>query len=736
MAQLIATTDLESIKLLCRQGSIEKSYAEKYEFLKKYFQPETYKLFARPEFRSNKKVNWYTELEGKIYPFSKADEVIDSFMNFIENQITNLYTLAINSVQDLEEKKHIISELDRLLTIQNIDDVYLVISDDNTRSLCITNWCQDEKKQVNPIAGLFNPKAVNVILTIKRGIEPVADYEIWISIGDEEFKYVTNEHGRIELPNLELLSQFTVIQKSEGKIIKKQTFVVDRQMFEFSLRSERGAKVQIKAIDRQDQPLANIKLEVEVNGKKEEFSTDNQGVIVLGEVDYGSQITVEQKISEARKITKTFVFDKGTPLPLIFKGDKSIGSYLVIKVLDSNNQPFANAEIEILLGERKIIKTTNKEGIMVISDLVPTEKLVVRHLVNGRPVSQRTIEYNKDESEIIFRSHVAQRILKNVSIRLMESKEYPIMNLSVKLVTDSDWQFSVTDQRGYALFEDVDCNANPRIEFTFRRKTYTFPIECKEQTNFEFTLSGKKKVVVKKTLWYLIILGVIIILGAIGALLLKTRSATKAKEETSALLDTIQQQLVEKKFEPYHSRVYVLNAHDRFPVEDVTVYLLTDSLQHELRYDSGYFVVDVHSDKQMDFELYIGKKDTVRKSFVPRESDTIWVKKSDLKIAHDTTCGISLYQRGVHTYIQTFRFPSKRERVHFRFRKMFHSDLVRVYVGPKEKISPERLVYQMKVFSDTARFIINLPYPDSLITFEIEAGEPNFPAWTLSVPCK
>ncbi len=736
MAQLIATTDVEKVKLLCRKGTIEKSYNEKYEFLKKHFGPEAYKIFALPELKPNKKIHWYTEFEGKIYPFSKADEIVDNFINFLENQVTNLYTIAINSYNKLEEKRRVVEELDKLLTIQSIDDVYLIVSDDNTRSICITNWCQNEKNQVNPIAGLFDPKAINVVLTVKRGTEPVPDYQIWIKYDDEEKKYVTDSEGQVRLDNMKLLSQFTVIQRVDGNVAKRQDYVVDRQMFEFDLGSEKSAKVQIKAEDRSGKPLSNIRLTITIDDKTQEFSTDNQGIVNIGEVNYGSEITVEQKISDVRRIIKTYRFDRNTDLPIIFRGDKGVGSYLIIKLLDANNKPFSDAEVEVWMGDRRIVKTTNKEGIVVINDLVPTETIVVRHLVDGKPVSQKTIEYNEDQSEIIFRSHVAQKILKNITIRLLETKEKPIMNLSVKLVTGSDWQHSVTDHNGYTIFEKVDCNDNPHIEFVHRRRSYSFTIDCNEESNFEFVLSNKKKVAIKKTFWYLLVAALLVILGVLAFVLSRPRNISP-KEQTEALIDSINEQITVNKFTPYRSRVYVLYSHNRFPVENVIVYQITDSMQqNELRYDSGYFEVDVKDKNPMSFEIFIGHTDTIHKRFVPEEQDTIWVKLKDLKIAPDTACGVSLYQRGVHTYVQTFRFPHKVGNVHFRFRKMFHSDLVRVYVGPKDSINPQRLVKEMRVFSDTGRYRINLPYPDSLVTFEIEAGEPNFPAWSLTLFCK
>ncbi len=736
MAQLIATTNIDSVRLICLKGTIGESYKRKYVFLKRHFGTDAYRLFARPEFKSNEKINWYTDFEGKIYSFSKAQDVVEDFQKLIEHQITNLYTIAINLYGSIDKKREIVSELDNLLTIQSIDDIYLIISDDNTRNICITNWCQGEKKQVNPVAGLFNPKAVNVTLTVRRGKESVGDYKVWIKIDDETRVYVTDKEGKIVLEDIELLSSFTVIQKSEDHVINTQTFVVDRQSFFFDLRLEKSGKVQLKAVDHNNKPLSNIKLEIAINGKQKEYSTDNQGVIELGEIEFGSEITVEQKVTGTRKIVKTYVVNQDTQLPIIFRGDKGKGNYLVIKVLDANGQPFVNAQIEVWMGDRRIKKETNKDGILVINDLLPTETIIVKHLVDGRPVSQKTIEYDRERFEIVFRSHVAQKVLKDITIKLRETQEQPIMNLSVKLATGSDWQHCVTDANGYAFFEKVDCNDNPRIEFIFRRKNYSFDLDCTEQTNFEFVLSQKKKMVIKKSLLYLLILSVFLVLGAVVFLLYKPAEMETHKQQKQAEVDTAKVQQPLPKFKPYKAKVYVLYSHDRFPVNDVTVYLKTDTLEHELRYDSGYFAVDVKDRTPKSFDIFIGNKDTIHKRFVPARTDTIWVKIKDLKIANDTGCGVRIYEHSVHTYIQTFRYPHKVSKIHFRFNKMFHSDFLRIYEGPKETIGPQKVVKEMRIFSDTARYIINLPYPDSLVTFEIEAGEPNFPAWKLTLLCK
>ena len=737
MAQLIATTDIKHIKLLCHSQNIENSYKQKYGLLKKYFKPEVYKLFAYPKFKANKKINWYTETQGIIYPFVKADEVLDNVIAFLENKIVNLYTLAINTVESYEDKEKIIEELDRLLTINSIDDIYIIVSGNNSRELCIINWCQNKKGDINPIAGIFNPKTLNVTVRVRRQNEPVSDYKIWVRINNKEEEYITDKNGQITIENLELLSKFTIIQKFEDKIIQEKTYIVEKQNFEFELLQGKTIDLQIKAVDDRGFPLSKVKLDIILNKKSIEVDTDANGFVGLGEVSLGTEITIMQKISESRTITKTYRLDQNTKMPLVFKGTRIAGSYLVIKVFDINSKPYVNADLEIIIGDRSIYKKTNKEGVVIITDLKTTDHIIIRHLVGNRPVAQKTVEYIKDLSEIIFRSHVPQTRLQDIKIILKKTEDKPITNLSLKLKGEDSWQFAITDIEGVANFEQVNCNDKLSVEFKYKGKEYTYPIDCKENIEkYEIVLAEKKGTKLSKTkLFYIlvILLGLLILFASF--FLLKNLNLTKENRE-EIQVDTVKQEVLFSKFIPYKARVYLLYAHNRFPLSQARVFLITDSLLRELSYDSGYFYIDIQENKPIDLIVYYAEADSLYTQLLPKNVDTILIRKKDLKIANDTVCGVRIYEQGTYHYLQTFRFSKKVDRVRYNFNKMFRSDIVRVYVGPKEKISPNKLVKEQRIFSDTARVIINLPYPDSLVTFEVIAGEPNLPAWVLRVLCK
>ncbi len=730
MAQLIATTDVKSVKLLCKEkGSIREVYTREYEQIKELLSPDAYKIFAAPEFKSNQKISWNTEFEGNIYPMSKAEEVLENFLEVFENQVRNVYTYALLKVEDDKKRKEVVYLLDNLFTIQSIDDVYLIVSQDNQAKFCLINWCQNEKQELNPVAGLFNPKTVDIDLLVKFDNEPVADYALVIKYNSEEKEFITGPDGRILLKDIELLSEFEVIQKNdEGKVLKTQKYVVDKQTFVFELEKTDYTKVQIKLTDKNGKTLPNTEVNIIVNGSEQKYSSDSNGIINLGEIKFGTEIVVEQKITDTRKVTRSYRISRDTKMPLIFHGERLSGKFFIVKVLDINNQPFEGAVLEIINGDKRFVRQTNKDGIAVINDIITTEPVVIRHIVGNSAISQRTVDY-KQSTEVIFKTHIEQTPRKDIKIKLLQG-EKPLTNISVKIITPREWKHVVTDEDGTGVYKDVDCSKEIVIEFKYRNKDYRYEYECQDEIEINIKPDLKKKF---QKIW--LVIAALVIVGIVAIWFVKN---PPAKSQSKPLTkDTVKVVVKKKKiFKPYTAKVFLVYKHDRDPVKEATVYLLSDSSEKVLRYDSGFFNVKVDQHKPLDFRVVLPDGKEIKASLMPQRYDTLFVAMPGVIVAQDTSCGTYIYKKDVRTYIQTFRFPAKVSSFRFRFRKFYHSDEVKIYFGDSKNIDPSRLIRDMVIYSDTVYYKVNLPQPDSLITFEITAGEPNFPVWAITVLCK
>ena len=734
MAQLITISNTSETNFICQTTQdLEHDYLEQYNKLKEILGAEHISFFATPQFNNQDKISWITELDGNIFSFSKAQDTIENPLDLLAQQANDLYLHILKNFSNLQQRKQYIELLDKCLTIDSPNDIYLIITPEGKKQFCLTRWGSSSKKQIKILNNIVDVKKIDIKIQITQNNKPLAQKPVEIKINDTALSLVSDDKGFVYLKDLELLSEFTVIERDDNKIISQKKYLADKPQLKFEVRSNTVPKVTIKAVDKSGKPLSGVKLEIIYSDKKISLQTNENGQVELNDIPVGTRLVVNQPITTVKKITKTFQITSESETQFTFKGEKISGNYLVIKVLDTNGNTFDGAEMEIKFGDQTIRKTANENGLIIVNDLPLNTEIVIRQLVNGLPSYQKKITYNGENKEITFRSHSAKKQLSTIKIKLLSSKQNPVKNVSIKLINGANWQYAITNDDGIATFKDVNCDEPVSIQIKHKNKSISQTLDCTEQQEFEIKLSSKNS----KVGIYLILTLAILLLAALILIFAKNYKPSKINQ-TDSVTSTNELKPVEKpKPQTYTFKINVLDQFTLSPVANFS--LQTDSSLHvQKNSDSAYFTITTSSkDTIFNITLSAPNYDTLKTAINPAYTNILFLKPSELFIAKDTTCNSYIFSKPVRFYMQTIVFPHKVNSFRFKFIKRFVSDKIFIYHGDLKHLSKQNLIYQyQKVMPDTLITRINMTKPDSLITIAIKAGEPNSPSWRFKIYCK
>ncbi len=737
MAQLISISKISQLNFLCSQSDdIFQEYQKAYQKLEQILDNEKILFFAQPQQKGEDQISWLTNIEGNIFTFPKAQETIERPLELLEQQANALYMHIIDKIQDSQKRLEYINLLDKCLTINSQNDIYLIINTDGKKQFCITGWGSNSKGKINILNSIVNAKKTNIKIKITQNNKPLAKKNIEIKLDeDQTLNLISDEHGYVYINDIELLKEFTVIERDATKIIKQRKYIVDRTEFKFEVKSNTIPKVIIKAVDSNGNPLKSTDFVVKIGEKKLNLKTDENGILELSDVPVESQITVYQQISAAKNISKTYKISSDSDVTLKFVGEKLSGNYLIIKVIDANGKPFPGAQMEIKIGDRTIRKDSNEQGIVLIQDLPLNTNIQIRQLINGVASYQKNMQYTGEVKEVTFKSHETRKILKEIKVRLLNARNNPVKNVSIKLKNGYDWQFAITDAQGFATFTKVNCAEPVSVEIKHRHYEIKRQLDCTEQQEFEISLAPQKHS--KALLWIILgIIGLAIIAGIIAVIPKNISINTELNKNSHNTVHQDTQATVAPKPKPIESKIYVLDHFTLAPVTNFNV-LVDSNLIVEKKLDSGYFVLRLPQDTSINLTITAPNYDTLSLKFKPTAQFTTYLNSKDLYIAQDTTCNAFIYSRPIRNYIQTIKFKQPVSSFRLKFIKRYVSDQIFIYRGNKDQMSTSNLIWQYTtVEPDTLTSTINLQTADSLITIAIKAGEAHTPLWRYKIYCK
>ncbi len=744
MSQLITTSKIHADSFLCKEQDIQSSYSLAYEKLKNILDDKVV-FFAFPTIKSEHDISWSTELEGKIYSFNSAKEEINNPESLLQEQVNQLYFKVLEKARTKEQKYELINFLDRCLSIVSKDDIFLIIDSEGNKQFCITNWGTSKDGQPNILAQVVSVKKINITIRVLKNGQPVPNKPLWVRLSEQNVprKVISDDNGQIFLKDLDLMSMIVVEQREGDHRVQVKSFLLDRTTFDFNLAQSDIINVKIKAISPDNKPVANLRLEVEVDDQTKQYTTDDNGEIDLGALPTNKQIQIRQILSPSKKRIKNFNL-KDYPDGIIeFKVEQLDSNYLIIKVLDAKGKPFPNAELEISYGKNTLILKANDKGLVVVNDLPFGSEIIIRQIVDGVTRFQKKIEYTPEQHEVEFISHLEHKQYKKVKIKVQDYSGRPIKNLSVTLYNGALWSSAVTDDNGIVRFEKIDPDLSTKLKIIYKNHSYEQSLNLNEKTDYTITLGSGQTWLIRIILILLaafILAGIVFLVKNVNWKLHINWHKIHIKSEKFETLPS-QKKVTnlpppKPKFHKYTAKILVMDMFQVQPIISESIALYRDSTLLT-KTDSARFNLLITSDTPHTyiFQAQNYLSDTL--NFVPSASDTVFLIPKNVFVARDTSCGSYISSHYQRYYIQTVRFPQSIKSFKLLFVKRYVSDKVRIFIGDKHHLAQNKIVWNHQTYMpDTIRKVINLPYAADKVTILIQAGEQTVPSWRFKIYCK
>ena len=739
MAQLITTTNIEEFHPLFHgKKPLWRIYEDLYKKLEHLFGgTELIHFFAQPKFSGSDNVSWMTSLEGNIYPFSKVDDVAINHLELLQAQANELYIHILEKEKNQEKRKEYFDFLDKCLSIADENDIYFLQNQEGKKQFILVMWGNSQTKEKNILASQVEVKKISPRIKITQKGKILDNAKFEITINKETLEYVTDENGIIQLPVTELLSTIYIVQKdARGNIVYTKEIIVDKEDISLDVHKAKidSHTIIIKAIDRNNRPLSNLKLKLLYLNSEIERTTDEEGIIVLEHISLNTEITVIQEVTAKKIIKKKFLFNDKSKKEFIFKGYNFTDNYLTIKVEYADGQPFADAEMQIKIGEKTVVKKANNEGLIVVEEVPLNSEIVCRQIVDGIPQFQRKYIYDEERKEVVFKSFLKKKELKTIKIKVSDANGNPIKFLSVKLINGHEWKFAVTDAEGVAKFEKIDCTKSTRIEIKHKNKIIEDELLCTDKDEFSFVF-GKK--IQSKSLFYII--GGVAAILAILLIVMFMASSNKDKniDQASATEQTDTNTNVVAKPQKQEATIEVQDYYYGKPVV-ARITIESDSGKTEIITDSlGKALIEFYPKLKYRITAIADNYDTLTVKSANLQKETVLLlKPSDIFVRKDTVlCNSYAYAEGKPKVLQIVKLNKSTDVLKMRFYKRYVSDIVKIYTGGYGNLNDKNLIYNNRIYKDTAFLYINLPQKDSLFTIEITAGEKTTPNWIFKVYC-
>jgi hypothetical protein len=743
MSQLIITTDVSSIRPVFADGTTEN--IKRYNQLKKLFEnSKEYRILAEPVAAGGDKIAWHTEYEGTIIPLRKLDEdEQETVKRLLKIQVNKIYKSIVSLIDEDDKRNALFSLIDSCIEIPDFDDIYIVQNANGEKNFCLVRWGfvnEDFNAPKGLIKSLIPLKVADINIRAIKGNNKLAIGEkIIIEYNGKKEEFVTDEKARIQLNDVNLLSEIRAYQEDEnGDKIYEQTFVVEKDAdFTFFIGNQSLPKqnVNIQTLDEDDNILSNVTLKIKYDDVEFTTDSDAQGQIELGELFVGTKVLCSQVKNDKEIKTIEFEVQQGKNIYFVRVLKQKTKGRVELRIIDEFNKPIPYAEMQAKFADGSIkYYNADEKGIIEINDIPFKEEIVFRQIIDRLPQFQQTVRFTEDEKIIFIKGKQIKTPLDftYLTITVLNAHDEPISNLRVRVENGVKSYHQISDSKGKVYFEKIDCKEKTTVVVEYDGKRKEEQIICQgKETEHVIKLGNKMGL-----LWLWILL-IAVIVALIVVLLPKINSNSKntipvdttqnIAQDTIANVQTkgMKLKLLDEQNNP------LTNAKVSIKYDDTTYSKVSD--------ENGQIIFEhlLDSGKTVTAIVKAPKYGEQRFTFVIKHNKTLKIKNESSDISEIILpCGTNVKSKGYHSTIKTFNMHKTKGGFLLTYNMNRIPDMIFVYTGDAEHISEDKIIYQSK---KPEQFIhkrwLNFNSPDSLITVRIQGGDTTLTQWDFTVGC-
>jgi len=754
MSQLIITTDISTIRPVFSQGASEN--IKRYNQLKKLFEKsKEYQVFAEPIPAGGQKIAWHTDFSGTPIPFGNLSQSEqENAKGRLKTQVNRLYKAVVNSSKGSEKStKDLFDLIDSCIEIPDYKDIYVIKNSNGQSNFCIIRWgftSDDFKAQTGLVEKLIPIKVDTfVIKAIISDGSVAANETIILENSNQTFEATTDSEGKIYLEDVDMLSQVIAYQKDdEGQKIYEHDFINDEKdeyIFQIGEAAPPMQNVIIKTTDSSGKTLANILLSVKYGDNIITKQTNENGEIILGEIEANTEVSCTQIIDKKEINTVNFSVSEGKEI-YSYQAQKPITSgQMNIKLVDEKGSPIVDSTVKLFYNGKEVELKTDDKGNVSLENVDFNTEIKCQQIVDGIAKHQTIFNFEKGKTDYIMKGSLPKPIARyaNVKIQAVNRNKEAISNLKIIVDTGKDTSNLITDNNGEVFLTQVNCNNEILVKTEYQNKKTEKKFYCKEDNETHQLILGRRK-----GLFWLWLLPLILLLLALFyffllPIILADKESivvvdTVTVVDTTHVIDTIPD--VPDVVELKGINIIVLDKETNKPVENAKVVLEYNNQTVELRTGAGGSInfEDVPEEK-IEISVIINAENYTeqRATFMFTKEKTFYMSDQSVDVSEvEIPCGVTVDSKGYGSTIKTVRVKKSTGTVRIIYDTFSIPDEVIVYNGKSSEITDDKIVWRSKGFvKKLHRESFTINSPDSLITIQINGGDEERTEWYFKVYC-
>lgn len=253
------------------------------------------------------------------------------------------------------------------------------------------------------------PKQTVSVQTMDDNDNILSNVTLRIKYDDVDFENDTNQQGICHLGELFVDTKVTCHQIKNKKIVKTNTFDVKQGKsiyFVNVIEHKSKGNVKIRVVDENLSVIPFAKIQVKFpDGTERYFESDEKGNFEINDMPFKEDIVFRQMIDNLPQYQQIIRFTDENKV-FDFKGKVVKTPYdytrLIVKVLNSNNEPIPNLKVVVDNGVKSYNQITNSDGLAEWQEIDCSKKTVI-NVENRGKKRREEIKCEGQETEHIIK---------------------------------------------------------------------------------------------------------------------------------------------------------------------------------------------------------------------------------------------------------------------------------------------------------------------------------------------